>query len=254
MAAGATSVKQPRPPSPRTHPLSGHRMQLLPFTVEHQPTADGPGLLTVTAPPNAAAAPPGFYLVFLVAGDLYSDGVWVQIREPAPKPLAGVVASNAQLITALSSNFEGAGGAAAGAAVFEVTSGDGGVAAVTPGAAGAGAGGLRVTLASFKPAAKVRVASGPARLPAGAKCTALLWARGAAGGQTIAAGILAADGKGTAALPLQTLRLNAAGSHCLFTLPSFKVEGPGPYQFVIEAELGPGKGHVDIDDVEVACA
>ena len=83
----------------------------------------------------------------------------------------------------------------------------------------------------------------------------MLWARGAAAGQTLAVGVVPADAKAgdKPALPMQTLRLRA-GRHCLFTLPSFAPEAAGQYRLRLEAVLGPGRGHVDVDDVEVACA
>lgn len=233
-------------------------MQLLPFKVKSAPADGAPGVLTVSAPASAARAPPGFYLVFLVAGDLYSDGTWVQVREPAPAPLVGVVPPGARAVAALSSDFE-AGGGGAGAARFAAAKADADAGVVVSAgdatAAGAGAGGLRIGLASFKPSARAHVESGAARLEAGRNCTVMLWARGAAAGQTLAVGVVPADAKAgdKPALPMQTLRLRA-GRHCLFTLPSFAPEAAGQYRLRLEAVLGPGRGHVDVDDVEVACA
>jgi hypothetical protein len=238
-------------------------MQPLSFKVVSQPSAAAPGVLEVTAPKDAASAPPGFYLVFLVAGDLYSDGVWVQVRDPPPKPLAGVVPPAARLVPGLSTDFEGgtpppppaarlpAGARGNGTRRFVVAEGGPSATLVEgePEAAATGAGGLRVTGL----AGRVRVLGPPARLEAGKECTLALWARGAAPGAVLDVAVVAADGKGAPALAARPVRPGAAGTHCLFTLPPFKPPATGDYRLEVASELGEAHPGFDIDDVEVYC-
>lgn len=240
-------------------PQIGHRSQLLPFQVESVAPDGAPGgLLSVQAPAAPAHAPPGFYLVFLLSGDLYSEGLWVQVREPAPKPLAGVVPAAWRLVPELSSSFEPAD-AAAGTAVFTVDEASevDGVSAA-PGvseAGGTGTGGLRLALAQGKAAGVARAATGAAQLAGGRNCTLMLWARGSARGQTLAASVVsAADGKPL--LVPAPLRLGGGDGarHCLFTLGPFAPKAGGGYKVVLEAALAAGTPHVDVDDIAVHCA
>lgn len=240
-------------PGGTTHNFAiGHRSQLLPFTVAS--TADGgrTGVLTVSAPAEPNHAPPGFYLVFLLSGDLYSEGTWVQIREAAPKPLAGVVAPGAAFVAGLSSSFEPAG---PGAAAFAAAGGGGVTANVTADAAGAGGAGLRIALAApGKAPAPARVASGGAKLEGGKWCTLMLWARASAPGQAFQVSVAReGGGGGDAPLPPATVRPQP-GAHCQYTLPAFKPAATGSYQIVITADLTPAAPALDIDDVEVYCA
>jgi hypothetical protein len=250
-------------PGGTTHNYAiGHRMQQLPFKVVSQPTASGPGILEVAAPANANAAPPGFYLVFLVAGDLYSDGIWVQIREPPPKPLAGTISPSARLVSGISADFEGAaqpppaarvptGGLKAASARFKVAEGGPSITLDegAPEAAASGASGLRVTGLS----GKVRVLGPAAQLAAGKECTLMLWARSVMPDTVLEVGVAAADGKSPPALAPQAVRPSAGGAHCLFTLPAFKPVAAGAYQVQVSATLSDKQPGFDIDDIEMYC-
>ncbi|GBF96985.1 hypothetical protein Rsub_09782 [Raphidocelis subcapitata] len=230
----------------------GHRSQLLPFSLDSTAADGKAGVLTVSAPAEPNHAPPGFYLVFLLSGDLYSEGTWVQIREAAPKPLAGVIAPGAQFVAGLSSGFE-AGGGAAGGAAFRVLEGAGVAANASAEAAGAGATGLRISLAApGKDPVLARVASGAAKLEGGKWCTLMLWARASAAGQKFDVSV-AREGGGETPLPPSTVRPQP-GAHCLYTLPAFKPAGAGSYQIIISADLSRAAPILDIDDVEVYCA
>ncbi|KAI8466478.1 MAG: hypothetical protein J3K34DRAFT_524480 [Monoraphidium minutum] len=238
-------------PGGTTHNYAiGHRAQLLPFTADKR-AGGRAGVVTVSAPAAPDRAPPGFYLAFLVSGDLYSEGVWVQIRDPAPKPLAGVVAPGARLIPGLSASFEtGKGGAP-----WRLLPGGGAGAAAAlrqplPAAAATGGGGLRIVYPNpGKAMARAAAASGAAWLQAGKNCTLSLWARGAQPGQALAVGVLPKGGGGAAALKMTPIT-TSADRHCLFTLPAFAPPASREYEVVIKADLSAWKPRVDVDDVE----
>lgn len=242
-------------PGGTTHNYAiGHRSQLLPFTAASK-SADGrSGVLSITAPAQPSHAPPGFYLVFLLSKDLYSEGIWVQVREPAPKPLAGVVSPRARLVPGLSGGFE----PRQGGARFRVAAGGGeggaGVAHEVADAAGAGAGGMRLSLGPKAASARAVVASGAAWLNGGKNCTLMLWARGARPGQQISVGVFPkGGGAGKAALPFTTVNLTPGPRHCQFTLPVFAPPASGDYEIQIKADLTAWKPRVDFDDFEIQC-
>lgn len=241
-------------PGATTHNYAiGHRSQLLPFKVSSSSPNGTSAALTVTAPGDPNQAPPGFYLVFLVSGDLYSDAIWVQIREPAPKPLPGVVAPEAKLVKALSSNFSADN---PGELQFKLVEGGGGAGtSLQPAlraAAGAGSGGLRIKFDTRKPNVHARLLSNAAWLSGGKNCTLMLWARGGAAGQTVDVSVVPEDGNSKPLLAPTPLRLQT-DAHCLFTLPVFTPEKGGNFQIALKIDMSPSKPLVDIDDVELYC-
>jgi hypothetical protein len=274
-AAAITGVALVEPGGTTHNYAIGHRSQLLRFAPKKGAAGAAPGTLTVQAPASAEAAPPGFYLVFLLAGDeLYSEGRWVQLRPAAPAPLPGVVPKTASRLGALSADFEptnnsnkGGGGAAPSSAVFHLVSSGGGSAAAaaatvtldltSPQARAGGTAGLRVSLKPGAGATTAKLASAPAMLRGNKNCTLLLWVRGAGAAQTLKVSVVAtsADGAltGPAALPPTPLALHP-GRHCQFVLPAFAPAASGPHALVFEADLAPGTAPgFDVDDVEVMC-
>jgi len=69
-------------PGTTTHSVAmNQRMQRLAHTVAGTSPTGGL-LLDVVAPANSNHAPNGFYFLWLVAGNAYSHGVWIQVRVP----------------------------------------------------------------------------------------------------------------------------------------------------------------------------
>src|SRR5262249_61861516 len=112
-AAGIASVVLIRNDA-NTHAFDmDQRMLSLSFT-------KGAGALTVTAPPNANVAPPGYYMLFIVDNNgVPSVAPFVQLSSnPGNQPPRGSIdlpAADVTISAGQSVNFAGSGGDAAGA-------------------------------------------------------------------------------------------------------------------------------------------
>ncbi len=115
------------------------------------------------------------YLVFVVAGELYSQGTWMQLRHPQPTT-PFTLPHGARYVAALSSSFE-----KSSPAVYRLESSYGTSAqATTCGAATSpGWSGLRVTINAAGSGAMLQ--SEGVQLQAGKECHVQLWVRSPGG-------------------------------------------------------------------------
>lgn len=236
-------------PGGTTHNYAvGHRSQLLNFVVSKRSPDGRSGVLTVRAPSGPTYAPPGFYMVFLVSGEQYSKGTWVQIREPAPTPIRGVMDPYWKLVPKLSASWEKG---SLGSAAFRLGPGSNATGVkLTPGSAAARAGGARgLRLELPQSAKRATLLSTPGRLEAWKNCQLALWVRAARPGTTLNVNVVPAAG-GAAAMPPVTLRLQK--SHCFHTLPVFTPKAGANYS--VRFEVFPGGQSIDFDDVELYCS
>lgn len=87
-----------------THSINmGRHAQKLVYEASKQ--QDYVSVLTITAPNALDVAPPAFYVLYVLVGDIYSKGCWIQIRRPLPTP-PFTIPQSAMLMAATSTDFE----------------------------------------------------------------------------------------------------------------------------------------------------
>lgn len=239
-----------------THNLAiGARAQRLEFAVSRRLNTTH-GVLRVTAPAAPELAPPAHYTLFLLRGEAYSAGAWLQLRKP-PGQVPVDYPQDAALVPEMSASFERRApqpyslllvGGRKAAAKF-----------AAPAARGTGEFGARVAVANGPPArSSILLQSQLRRFEAGAVCHVQLWARASGKNASISVAFVAAAGSanGTAAvsnvLASQDLHL-LQGRHCLHLLGPVVVAAGGLHG--VQLDLGSARAGavVELDDVEVYC-
>lgn len=221
----------------------GHRAQDLAFTAKKVNATHG--TLTIKAPADSNIAPPAHYLLFLLVGDAYSAGAWVQIK-PAVPTLPTTISNQASYVPQMSSTFEGSDSYK----LFVSGGANGTFLPRSPSARGSGSTGFHALIKkSGRAADSLALRSKSVALKAGKRCYMHVWMRSSSP-RTVSVSLVEVNGSKFTPVATNTLRVTKGYS--LRVTPEMKVNKDGNFAMHINMGAGPA-GTLDIDDVEVYC-